>query len=124
MNKLQISEERIKQWQRVEFKTSTQKTSEFTLFSMDFMSYIDTHLPNNLVLARYTVGHFCVSGFITNKDTGKVACFNISDVRYFQNSWFSNVLYRTAKDVQDYSGGINHFAKLPDLLDYIEIITR
>lgn len=40
---------------------------------------------------------------------------SISDVRYFTNEWYSNILIRTAKDEQDYRGGFNHHTTLEDL---------
>lgn len=50
-------------------------------------------------------GHFYLSGFFTLQDT--IIYFSISDVRSGFGRKKPNILFRTAKDYKDYTGGIN-----------------
>jgi hypothetical protein len=52
-----------------------------------------------------------------------MAYASISDVRFFKNSWFDNVLIRTAKSKVDYTGGSNNYCKLEEINDYLLRLT-
>ena len=45
----------------------------------------------------------------------KCVYVSISDVRFFTNEWYNNILIRTAKNEQDYYGGFNHRTTLNEL---------
>ena len=53
-----------------------------------------------------------LSGFL--KMDGKYVYFRISDVRYWQDEWATNILIRTAKNVWDYHGGPNHYTTIDE----------
>lgn len=53
-----------------------------------------------------------LSGFL--KMDGKYVYFRISDIRYWQDEWATNILIRTAKDVWDYHGGPNHYTTIDE----------
>lgn len=93
------------------FESSSQLTPEFAAFFRTFKSEFSKELKSveatNIVFSR---GHFYLSGFFT-KDN-KVFYFSISDVRGICPIPFVEgfaMLYRTAKDYKDYTGGSNQW---------------
>lgn len=56
-------------------------------------------------------GFYYFSGFFTSP-SGQAYYFSCSDVRHFE---YDKLLYRTAKDYKDYSGGSNCYVKVNDL---------
>ena len=77
----------------------------------------------NLEVLPFKANWFTTSGFIKNKETGKFAYWCISDVRYFHDEWYYNVLFRTAENEKDYTGGANHFCSMNDLVESVAKIT-
>lgn len=57
--------------------------------------------------------HYKFSCFI--KGNEKFVYISISDVRFFRNKWFNNILIRTAESEKDYHGGVNQYTSLPCL---------
>jgi hypothetical protein len=99
-------------WTSHKFESSSSKTPEFKQFSRDFLSDIKV-LAEGYELVSKSVGHFYVSGFL--KKGNDVIYFSCSDVRFFQNEWNNYLMIRTAKDVNDYTGGTNHYTTLTHL---------
>jgi len=56
-------------------------------------------------------GFYYFSGFFTSK-SGQVYYMSCSDVRHFP---YNNLLYRTAKDYNDFTGGANQYINPKDL---------
>lgn len=69
---------------------------------------------NHWQLVNVGRNHYCFSAFIKSAEN-KCVYVSISDVRFFTNEWYSNVLIRTAKNEQDYYGGFNHRTTLKEL---------
>ena len=65
---------------------------------------------NNFELVSFNKNHYCFSAFIKGND--KYVYLSISDVRYFQNEWYTNILVRSASDDRDYTGGQNYYTNL------------
>jgi hypothetical protein len=94
------------------FESSSQKTPEFIgfcrVFKGEFTKVLKSLGCTDIVFSR---GHFEVSGFFRNEQ-GLAYYFSIGDVRWMMampgTSRF-NILYRTAKDYKDYTGGRNRF---------------
>lgn len=105
----------IKNWLGFTFKSSSQLTDEFKLFDREIKSYIKKQLNADLELVNWNKGHFYFSGFIKNKLTDKLIYFSCSDVRHFPNSWYNNLLIRTAENEKDYTGGSNNYCKITDI---------
>lgn len=109
----------LREYRNHEFESSTETTKEFKSFSTKFKNVIKAILEDtnpNFVLDSYNVGHFYVSGFIQNKENGKLVYFSLSDVRggCFCNHLLSNVLVRTAQHNKDFSGGSNNYTSLEE----------
>ena len=113
----------IEKWIGNEFESSSGKTPEFAQFSRDFKKHLKGVAGAEYELI-YSAGHFYVSGFFKNKATGKYAYFSTSDVRYFKDAWYNDVLVRTVEHDKDYTGGSNHSFKLDQLGEAIDQLTQ
>lgn len=111
-------------WMGVRFESDSVKTQQFLNFARDFRSDLTTIArKTRWIVHSFSVGHFYISGFFKNVDTGKFVYFSISDVRFFQDEWCSNMLIRSAGHDADYTGGKNHYTALVNLdhwLNYSE----
>jgi len=93
------------------FKSSSGTTPEFMAFYRTFKKELTAELKKrgctNIEVGK---GHFYCSGFFTSP-TGQVYYFSIPDVRGagFNGGHFGSMLYRTAKDYKDYTGGQNQY---------------
>jgi hypothetical protein len=97
------------------FQSSCSKTPEFKSFCRIFKNEFSKELQSigatNVV---FNYGHFYVSGFFT---LGTQAWyFSLSDVRGMEyclnQSCMGMLLYRTAKDYRDFTGGQNRYTKI------------
>lgn len=83
---------------------------EFESFARTFRKELKTQLNNaGFSFAVYDVGHFYVSGFFRDDQSGQLFYFSLSDVRSFP---FDRLLVRTATDIKDYTGGPNNYVRL------------
>ena len=100
------------------FESSSGTTPEFKAFYSTFKKEFTAELKSvgatNIVFSK---GHFYISGFYTVN--GQVWYFNLNDVRGMDYalknhpySCSSQLLYRTAKDYKDYSGGSNQYVRI------------
>jgi len=100
------------------FQSSSGKTPEFLsfvkVFKKEFTSELQSVGATNIV---FNVGHFYISGFFTLD--GQAYYFSLPDVRdlghsmlYYPDNCMSKLMYRTAKDYNDYTGGMNRFVKI------------
>lgn len=116
----------IEKWQGITFESSSSITPQLKEFLTDFRRYIVDLVEPDFVLTDFNRGHFCCSGFLkyhetptSEKDTSQTQSyiyFSISDVRHSPDNWINNILIRTARNPQDYTGGCNNYCKLCDLL--------
>src|ERR1035437_5454311 len=98
------------------FESSSGKTPEFMSFSRKFKNAIKKELATiGAELTAYNVGHFYVSGFFRINSMGGESCyyFSLSDVRSKFGNEFQ-MLYRTAKDEKDFTGGGNQYVKIEE----------
>lgn len=99
------------------FESSSTTTDQFKQFYRTFKSEFTKELlsqnADNIVFSR---GHFYVSGFCTINN--QVWYFSLSDVRGMEfslnQSSMGKLMYRTAKDYKDYTGGQNRFARIEE----------
>ena len=103
------------------FESSIDETPEFKTFCAKLKKAMQTDIKKcfpNLEILVWSKGHFEVSGFITRKIDGAIFYFNIGDVRCW-NVTKSSVLYRSARHLKDYLGGINLYCTARELLEKI-----
>jgi hypothetical protein len=137
----------MKEYLSVTFESSSSKTPQFMAFAKAYRKELERKLPADLCITTFNTGHFYVSGFITRKECrgcvpavlrncsgmlNKVAngCkppyvyFSCSDVRYFKNQWYENILIRSAKDEEDFTGGPNGNTTLEEFGRNVEWIIK
>ena len=104
---------KLEDWRGNSFESSSCRTPEFAAFARAFRAHITKKAKlNNLQLVNVSTGHFYLCGFFLNPRSGKYAYFSISDVRHFPDSWWNNVLIRTAQHDKDWTGGSNRYTAL------------
>jgi hypothetical protein len=97
------------------FQSSCGKTQEFIGFCRTFKSEFTKELLSiSATNIEFNYGHFYISGFFT---IGTQAWyFSLSDVRGMEynlnRDCMGKLLYRTAKDYRDFTGGQNRYAKI------------
>ena len=90
----------LKKYLGYEFSSGSYTGDDYKSFQTKYINYLKAVCrENHWQLVNVGRNHYCF----------------ISDVRYFTNEWYSNILIRTAKDEQDYRGGFNHHTTLEDL---------
>ena len=84
---------------------------DFKSFNTKFKNIIKKLLPEGFEIHYWNRGHYYCSGVIkTPKD--KFIYISIPDVRYFNDEWITNILYRTMEHDKDWTGGPNHSTSL------------
>jgi len=107
----------IESWLGYTFESSSCLTPEYAQFSREIKSYIKKQLGEDLELINWNKGHFYFSGFIKNKLTKRLVYASCSDVRFWKDGWYNNLLIRTAESEKDYTGGSNNHCSLKGLKD-------
>lgn len=106
----------MQKWVDYKFESSTVKTPEFKSFARAYKKALQDKLGDNFEIMNWSVGHFHISAFIFNKINKKYVYLSCPDVRWSENEWRDNILIRTAQNETDYTGGVNHFTVLDELL--------
>ena len=89
------------------FKSSSGKTPEFAHFCRVFKAEFIKELKEaGATEYKFSIGHFYISGFFTSNK--QLYYFSLSDVR----SMPEVIMYRTAKNYNDYTGGPNQFTSI------------
>ena len=105
----------MKGWLGFLFESSSGLTHEFADFAKDYRRFLSK--LEGLELVNFSRGHFYVSAFLKNTATGKLVYISSSDVRYFSEEWYKDILIRTVEHEKDYRGGRNESTTLDTLRD-------
>ena len=98
-----------------EFSSGCYTGDDYKSFQTKYINFLrSTCKQNHWQLVNVGRNHYCFSAFIKSAEN-KCVYVSISDVRFFTNEWYSNILIRTAKNEQDYHGGFNHRTTLKEL---------
>ena len=82
---------------------------EFKSFATKFKNDLKKEVESiGGTVTKCNPGHYYVSGFIRTKEN-QCYYFSISDVRHFKTY---QILFRTAKDEKDFSGGHNQYLNM------------
>ena len=71
----------------------------------------------NFTLYKFNGNHYEFSCVMQNNVTGNFYYISISDVRFWNNEWANNILYRTMANDHDWTGGMNHYSTLKNLAE-------
>lgn len=98
-----------------EFSSGCYTGDDYKSFQTKYINFLRSICKqNHWQLVNVRRNHYCFSAFIKSAEN-KCVYVSISDVRFFTNEWYSNILIRTAKNEQDYHGGFNHRTTLKEL---------
>lgn len=98
-----------------EFSSGCYTGDDYKSFQTKYINFLRSICKqNHWQLVNVGRNHYCFSAFIKGAEN-KCVYVSISDVRFFTNEWYSNILIRTAKNEQDYYGGFNHRTTLKEL---------
>lgn len=98
-----------------EFSSGCYTGDDYKSFQTKYINFLRSICKqNHWQLVDVGRNHYCFSAFIKSAEN-KCVYVSISDVRFFTNEWYSNILIRTAKNEQDYYGGFNHRTTLKEL---------
>lgn len=98
-----------------EFSSGCYTGDDYKSFQTKYINFLRSICrQNHWQLVNVGRNHYCFSAFIKSAEN-KCVYVSISDVRFFTNEWYSNILIRTAKNEQDYYGGFNHRTTLKEL---------
>ena len=98
-----------------EFSSGCYTGDDYKSFQTKYINFLRSMCKqNHWQLVNVGRNHYCFSAFIKSAEN-KCVYLSISDVRFFTNEWYSNILIRTAKNEQDYYGGFNHRTTLKEL---------
>jgi hypothetical protein len=103
-----------------EFEYSCYRTPQYLEFHRTFKRQLTKEL-NKLGAEQIEIGkpnHFDVSGFFSIKN--QIWYFSLSDLRWSK----SDILVRKAQSFKDYTGGMNHFIRLDNSVQFINDLTR
>ena len=112
----------LETWKGYVFETSSGKTPEWTTFSRQLRMYLKRTLTPEFEVVNYMRGHFYFSAFVRHLGTGQLLYLSCSDVRFFRDGWYNNVLVRTAENERDFTGGRNTYTNLANLKSHLEVI--
>ena len=105
----------LKKYLDYEFSTGVYTGEDYKTFQTKYINYLRSICKENgWQLINVGRNHYSFSAFITDTENHYIY-LSISDVRFFRNEWFTNVLIRTAKSEKDYTGGSNKYYSLPVL---------
>ena len=98
-----------------EFSSCCYTGDDYKSFQTKYINFLRSICKqNHWQLVNVGRNHYCFSAFIKSAEN-KCVYVSISDVRFFTNEWYNNILIRTAKNEQDYHGGFNHRTTLKEL---------
>ena len=98
-----------------EFSSGCYTGDDYKSFQTKYINFLRSICKqNHWQLVNVGRNHYCFSAFIKSAEN-KCVYVSISDVRFFTNEWYSNILIRTAKNEKDYYGGFNHRTTLKEL---------
>lgn len=98
-----------------EFSSGCYTGDDYKSFQTKYINFLRSICKqNHWQLVNIGRNHYCFSAFIKSAEN-KCVYVSISDVRFFTNEWYSNILIRAAKNEQDYYGGFNHRTTLKEL---------
>ena len=98
-------------------------SEEFKTFCKDFKKAMVKVLPEDTKIVKMSVGHYDLSGFIQKGNNYYYFSYNVPrgemPLNFNDRSAFFGVLFRTAKNTRDYTGGRNNFTSVIGLKNFL-----
>lgn len=113
----------IEKYLNYKFNSDWENTKEYLDFQSKYISYLRYIFNKQKYrIIKINKNHFEFSLFVFANN--KLVYFSISDVRYYKNEWYNNILIRTVNSENDYIGNKNYYTNLKSLISNIEFITK
>lgn len=110
----------INKWQGVVIDDDGGYTSQhYRQFQSEYKNLLKSVIckETNTELHSFSPSHYSFSAVLKHSETSTFYYLSISDVRHWQDQWFTNILFRTMAHDKDWSGGRNQYANLTDLAE-------
>lgn len=107
----------LKKWYNKKIEDYGSCTSpEYMQFQKEYKGVLkEIAKKNNMNLHSFNKNHYQFSAVMQSNRTNQFYYISISDVRYFNNEWADNILYRTMEHEKDWTGGTNLYSSLENL---------
>ena len=110
----------LKSYQNYTFSSDPYTGSDYISFQTKYINYLKSICKaNGWNVCKVIKNHYCFSAFIQYRR--KYIYLSISDVRWSQD-WLNRILYRTATNENDYTGGQNRYTPLDNLENSLSIL--
>lgn len=94
-------------------------SEDYKKFERRYINYLKRMCKKNgWLFVKANKNHYEFSAVIQRND-GQHIYISISDVRYWRNAWYTNILVRTMKHATDWTGGRNNYCMLDELENLI-----
>jgi hypothetical protein len=104
----------LEKYLNYKFSSGYETGEDYKTFQRKYINYLKYLCNiNGWELCKTMKNHYEFSVFFKCKE--KYIYMSISDVRYFKNEWYNDILYRLAQNDNDYHGKQNHSTTLIDL---------
>ena len=84
---------------------------DYKIFEKKFKNVIKKSLPEGYEIHSWNSNHYECSWVIKTPSNNYIYS-SISDVRFFQNEWFTSILIRTMRHDKDWHGGHNNYTNI------------
>lgn len=107
------------EWLNHEFSSGCYIGDDYRKFQKQMKADLKRNVSRyGMSLHSFLGNHYEFSAVV--EKNGKFAYVRISDVRFFKNHWFNQVLFRTMQHDKDWTGGRNQYCtwtELPECLN-------
>ena len=94
---------------------------DYKSFERKFKNVIKKILPEGYAIHSWNSNHYECSWVIKTPHENYIYA-SIPDVRYWQNEWFTNIVYRTMEHDKDWRGGPNNYTNIFKFAEDVRIL--
>ena len=109
----------LKPYLNYTFSSGGTTGEDYKSFQRKFKNHIKKVLPEGYTLHSFSPNHYCCTGVIKDNQD-RFIYFSISDVRFFPNEWYKNILIRTMSHETHWTGGRNQCTTLEGFSENIQ----
>ena len=111
----------LKKWIDYSFSTGSETGEDYRKFERAYRTELKKIAEKaGFELYKFNKNHYEFSAVLRNKENNGFVYIAISDVRYFKNQWYNNILYRQMRNENDWTGLQNMYCSLDNLQHCLE----
>lgn len=116
----------LKKWHNNGFEDCGSETSdEYKKFQREYKSVLKDLLNDiGMDLYSFNKNHYDFSAVLQSRETSQFYYVSIPDVRYSNDGWANDILYRTMAHDKDWHGGMNRTSTLKELSKNLATLDR